>query len=99
MLPALIAAGMAGSAEAADGPFVINTLQAPATLDPAFLCDITDNGYVAPLYAPLVAYGRSPVADAPAGVTVTKENGNEIVPALAESWTVSDDGLTYTFTI
>lgn len=68
-------------------------------MDPAYLCDITDNGYVAPLYAPLVAYGRSTIADAPAGVTVTMEDANEIVPALAESWSVSDDGLVYTFTI
>ena len=99
MLPGLIAAGMAGPAVAAEGPFVINTLQAPATMDPAYLCDITDNGYVAPLYAPLVAYGRSTIADAPAGVTVTLEDASEIVPALAESWSLSDDGLVYTFTI
>ncbi|SDB54394.1 ABC transporter substrate-binding protein [Bauldia litoralis] len=99
MLPGLFAAGLAGPAVAADGPFVINTLQAPATMDPAFLCDITDNGYVAPLYAPLVAYGRTTIEGTPEGVTVTKENPNEIVPALAESWSVSDDALVYTFTI
>ena len=74
------------SDQAADGPVVINTLPAPATMDPAFLCDITDNGYVAPLYAPLVAYGRTTIEGTPEGVTVTKENPNEIVPALAESW-------------
>ena len=27
----------------------------------------------------------------------TSENGSEIVPSLAESWEISDDGLTYTF--
>ncbi|MEQ8698819.1 MAG: hypothetical protein RLT05_19970, partial [Bauldia litoralis] len=71
MLPGLFAAGLAGPAVAADGPFVINTLQAPATMDPAFLCDITDNGYVAPLYAPLVAYGRATISFGFSLVTVT----------------------------
>ena len=98
-LPGLLAAGLAGPALGADGPFIINTLQAPATMDPAYLCDITDNGYVAPLYAPLVGYGRTAIADAPAGVTVTREDASQIVPELAESWSVSDDGLVYTFTI
>lgn len=99
MVPGLVAAGLAGPAFAADGPFVINTLQAPATMDPAYLCDITDNGYVAPFYAPLVTYGRATIEGMPEGVAVTKEDPDQIVPALAESWSMSDDGLVYTFEI
>lgn len=80
------------------GPFVVNTSQPPSTLDPAFACDIVGNGYIAPLYAPLVTYGRTSYPG-PEGVTVTAENEQEIVPALAESYEVSEDGLSYTFTI
>ncbi len=32
-------------------------------------------------------------------VTLAPGSGSEIVPSLADSWTVSDDGLTYTFTL
>ncbi|MDE0308050.1 MAG: ABC transporter substrate-binding protein [Albidovulum sp.] len=80
------------------GPFVVNTVQPPSTLDPAFACDIVGNGYMAPLYAPLVTYGRQSY-HGPEGVTVTAENEQDIIPALAESWSVSDDGLVYMFTI
>lgn len=79
-------------------PFVVNASQPPSTLDPAFACDIVGNGYVAPLYTPLVTYGRKSYPG-PEGVTVTAEDDGAIVPALAESWTVSDDGLVYTFQI
>lgn len=89
---------LASPALAADGPFVVNASQPPSTLDPAFACDIVGNGYVAPLYAPLVAYGRKSYPG-PEGVQVSAEDDQKIIPALAESWLVSEDGLTYTFTL
>jgi oligopeptide transport system substrate-binding protein len=51
------------------------------TLDPAFISDQADVQLLLQLYA---------------GLTRLDENG-EPYPSLAESWTVSDDGLTYTF--
>ncbi|MDQ6435609.1 ABC transporter substrate-binding protein [Mesorhizobium sp. LHD-90] len=90
---ALLAVAQSGAAAAA--PFVVNTGQAPATIDPAYVCDIADNGYVSPLYAPLLTYARKSVAG-PDGVTVTAEDSGKIVGNLAESYTVSKDGLTIT---
>lgn len=92
-----LVATLAAGAAFAD-PFVVNASQAPSTMDPAFACDIVGNGYVAPLYTPLVAYGRKSYPG-PDGVTVTAEDDSQIIPALAEGWSVSDDGLTYTFQI
>jgi ABC-type transport system substrate-binding protein len=51
------------------------------TLDPAFISDAADVQLLLQLYA---------------GLTRLDENG-EPYPSLAESWSVSDDGLTYTF--
>jgi len=53
----------------------------PKTLDPAFISDASDVQLLLQLYA---------------GLTRLDENG-EPYPSLAESWTVSDDGKTYTF--
>ena len=53
----------------------------PKTLDPAFISDASDVQLLLQLYA---------------GLTRLDENG-EPYPSLAESWTVSDDGRTYTF--
>ena len=53
----------------------------PKTLDPAFISDAADVQLLLQLYA---------------GLTRLDENG-EPYPSLAESWTVSDDGTTYTF--
>lgn len=79
-------------------PFVIDAVQAPATLDPAYVCDITDNGYVSPLYATLLAYPRKTVAG-PDGVTVTAEDTSRIIGGLARDYAVSDDGQTITLTL
>ena len=92
-----LAATLASSAALAD-PLVVNTNQPPSTMDPAFACDIVGNGYVAPLYAPLVSYARKSYPG-PEGVTVTAEDDSSIIPALAESWSVSDDGRVYSFRI
>ena len=53
------------------------------TLDPAFISDASDVQLLLQLYA---------------GLTRLDEEGN-VYPSLADSWTVSDDGLTYTFTL
>ena len=53
----------------------------PKTLDPAFISDASDVQLLLQLYA---------------GLTRLDENG-EPYASLAESWTVSDDGRTYTF--
>lgn len=92
------AAALLFSTAALADPFVVNTSQPPSTMDPAFACDIVGNGYVAPLYATLVAYDRK-AYPGPEGVTVTAEDDSKFVPALAESWSVSEDGRTYRFKI
>lgn len=53
------------------------------TLDPAFISDASDVQLLLQLYA---------------GLTRLDEEGT-VYPSLAASWTVSDDGLTYTFTL
>lgn len=53
------------------------------TLDPAFIGDASDVQLLMQLYA---------------GLTRLDEEGN-VYPSLAASWTLSDDGLTYTFTL
>lgn len=92
-----LAMSLMGSVALAD-PFVVNASQPPSTMDPAFACDIVGNGYVAPLYSPLVTYARK-TYEGPEGVTVTAEDDSKIVAGLAESWSASEDGLTYTFNI
>ncbi|MFC2030082.1 ABC transporter substrate-binding protein [Chloroflexota bacterium] len=54
------------------------------TLDPDVWYDIEGGGTFRAVYEGLVSYGPG---------------SNEIVPMLAESWEVSDDGLTYTFNL
>lgn len=90
-----VAALCVAPASAAE-PFVINAAQAPSTLDPAFACDITDNGYVSPFYATLLAYPRKSLPG-PDGVAVTAEDTSKVVGGLAEDYDVSADGLTLTF--
>lgn len=94
---ATVAAACFGTAALAD-PFVVNVIQSPSTFDPAFACDIIGNGYVAPLYSPLISYARKDLPG-PKNVTVTAEDDSQFVPGVAEKWEVSEDGLTYTFTI
>ncbi len=53
------------------------------SLDPAFIADASDVQLLLQLYA---------------GLTRLDENGR-VYPSLADHWTLSDDGLTYTFTL
>ena len=56
-------------------------------IDPAFACNTQyDYWVVKNTYDTLVQYAATPAAD-----------GRPIIPALAKSWTISKDGLTYTF--
>jgi peptide/nickel transport system substrate-binding protein len=71
---------------------VINSAQAPATLDPAAGCLAPEVGFIANFYARLTQYGTK------AGPNGTREvDPSNIRPWLARSWTISKNGLTYTF--
>lgn len=80
----LIALGSGSSVPRAD--LVVYNGQEPTTLDPQRLSWIPDMRVARVVYEPLV---QNDVLDWNA----------TIVPAAAETWTVSEDGLTYTFTI
>lgn len=55
----------------------------PPTLDPALASDATSAGYIVEIF----------------GGLVTLDTDLQIVPDIAEDWTVSDDGLVYTFNL
>jgi peptide/nickel transport system substrate-binding protein len=55
------------------------------SLDPAEIFEASSTEYLAQVYDRLIGYDRT--------------DASKIVPILAESWTVSDDGVTYTFKI
>jgi len=86
---ALLAVAMAvgastpGGRSAAAGPPLRFVAGPPTTLDPAFIADANDVGFLLQVYA---------------GLTRLDETG-EPYPSLAEGWTVGDDGVTYTFTL
>ncbi len=84
-------------AGAQSGPFVVNYSKPPPTLDPARVCDISDNGFIASLYASLLTYEDKPIPGAPAGIVATQEDTTRFKGYLAESWDISDDGKTLTF--
>jgi len=73
-------------------PLVINSAQAPATLDPGAGCLAPEVGFIANFYARLTQYGTK------AGPNGTRQvDPANIRPWVAKSWTISKDGLTYTF--
>ncbi len=74
------------------GPLVVDIAAAPGTIDPAQACGQYDVDFTSNLYARLTQYGSAP---GPNGTT--QFDPAHIVPWLAKSWTVSSDGLTYTF--
>jgi peptide/nickel transport system substrate-binding protein len=61
------------------------TFGEPETLDPALDYETAGGEIITNVYDQLIFYNR--------------ENAQEFIPQLATEWTVSDDGLTYTFTI
>ncbi|NLS77672.1 MAG: ABC transporter substrate-binding protein [Chloroflexi bacterium] len=65
--------------------FIVATIGDPETLDPAWTYETAGAGIESNIYEGLVFFNREQVT--------------EFVPALAESWTISDDGLTYVFNI
>jgi peptide/nickel transport system substrate-binding protein len=91
-------AAATGSPEAATSPeavtggsqvpadtYVLATIGEPETMDPAWTYETAGSGLQANIYDSLLAFN--------------KDKPDEFVPGLAESHAVSEDGLTYTFTI
>jgi peptide/nickel transport system substrate-binding protein len=83
---------MTTPALAQDSTMVVNIASAPSTLDPAWGCGLWDIGFAQNFYVRLTQYGTKPGPDG----TTQYDPGN-IVPYFAESWTISEDGKTYTF--
>lgn len=96
---ALLASACGGSDDAADGgaspspapapgaadrPLVVGQVAEPASLDPHAVTAVNDFRINVNLYDGLVRYD---------------EDSLNVEPALATDWSVSDDGLTYTFTL
>ncbi|MWQ72066.1 ABC transporter substrate-binding protein, partial [Glaesserella parasuis] len=72
-------------AQAADKTFINCVSRSPTGFSPALVMDgISYNASSQQVYNRLVEF---------------KRGSTDIEPALAESWTVSDDGLTYTFNL
>jgi peptide/nickel transport system substrate-binding protein len=78
-----------GLSESEDSPdpltFINATIGDPETLDPAYMYDTGSSCWVWRLYDPLVHTKR--------------ESYSEFVGGLADTWEISEDGLTYTFHI
>lgn len=64
---------------------VWTTFGEPESLDPAWNYETSGNDIIANVYETLVFYNR--------------QDANSYVPQLASEWDISDDGMTYTFTI
>lgn len=66
---------------------VLNKIGAQvASLDPAQTCDDASNQATSLIMEPLLVHSSKPM-------------GNLLIPAAAESWSLSDDGLVYTFNL
>ncbi|PYI56221.1 ABC transporter substrate-binding protein [Paenibacillus flagellatus] len=83
----------APSAQSGGQTITIAYSEGGTTMDPAEASDLTSDTLVVAAYDQLVTYG---VKNADGGQVA---NTDEIKPMLAKSWTVSDDNLTYTFTL
>jgi peptide/nickel transport system substrate-binding protein len=80
------------TARAAGATLVVNTAQAPATVDPGAGCLAPEVGFIANFYARLTQFGTKP------GPNGTQQVDTAVIkPWLAKSWKISKDGLTYTF--
>ena len=91
----------ATKAAAAGGPFIINSSFPPVTLDPHRIAGIVDPGFIKDLYSTLLQYDQKPITGVknPAGVDATRENQQKIIPYLAQSYTISDDGKSTEFQV
>jgi peptide/nickel transport system substrate-binding protein len=80
------AAGLAGTAAAQTPPnvLVVGQIAEPMALDPHTVTAVNDFRILMNVYDGLVRY---------------KDGTLEVEPALATDWTISDDGLTYTFNL
>ena len=76
--------GLPAAAQTPPGVLIVGQIAEPKSLDPHAVTAANDFRILANVYDGLVRFADG---------TLTPE------PALAESWTVSDDGLTYTFTL
>jgi peptide/nickel transport system substrate-binding protein len=82
------------SATALGPGMVVNMATAPATLDPAEACGLTDLTVLDNTYMRLTRYGTKP---GPAGTT--QVDPGHIVPYFAKSWKITNGGKRYTFTL
>ncbi|GGE12544.1 ABC transporter substrate-binding protein [Aureimonas endophytica] len=87
-----LAALCGGPAAAAPGELVVNFPTAPSTLDPAWACGLPEISFLQNFYVRLVQYEVRP---GPEGTQVVDYGA--VKPYLAESWTIGDEGKTYTF--
>jgi peptide/nickel transport system substrate-binding protein len=73
---------------------IVNVAQAPATLDPENAFGLFDLTILNQTYVRLTQYGTKP---GPNGTT--QIDASHIVPYFAKSWTISKNGLVYTFSL
>ncbi|MFV1850478.1 MAG: ABC transporter substrate-binding protein [Thalassospira sp.] len=76
--------GPAAEAQTPPGVLVVGQIAEPKSLDPAAVTAVNDFRILMNVYDGLVRY---------------KDGTLEVEPALAESWTISDDGTVYTFNL
>lgn len=76
----------------ATAALVVNMAVAPATLDPASACGVSDFTVMENTYARLTRYGSKP---GPQGTT--QVDPGHIVPYFAKSWKITNGGKVYTF--
>lgn len=88
---AFLLGAMPLAAQSADA-LVVNLPAGPSSLDPSWACSVEDVGFIQNFYVRLTQYGTK---DGPGGTTMFDVANPQ--PYLAESWTISDDGKTYTF--
>lgn len=82
----------ASRSEEGDSTLRVNFAVAPATLDPAGGCGVSDLALIGNVYARLTKYGSKPGPE-----NTTEFDPDTIETDVAESMDVSDDGRTYTF--
>ncbi|MDQ4213586.1 ABC transporter substrate-binding protein [Microbacterium capsulatum] len=76
--------------------FTVNWLATITSLDPAFICPGNDNSLASNFYGRLVKLSETKTKE---GFLIDNPDPTKVQPDLAESWKISDDGLTYTFKI